>query len=63
MKDQFSAVVKVGSKMTTFAKSADSLEKLEELLNKHGMSISNVVTFKKFQVPTEKKRGRTKAKY
>jgi tRNA A58 N-methylase Trm61 len=63
MKDQFSAVVKVGSKMTTFAKSADSIEKLEELLNKQGMSIANVVTIKTFKVSVEKQRGRTKAKY
>jgi hypothetical protein len=63
MKDQFSAVVKVGKKMTTFAKSADSLEKLELLLNKHGMSIANVVTIKTFKVSVEKQRGRTKSKY
>jgi hypothetical protein len=62
-KDQFSVVVKVGNKMTTFAKSADSREKLVELLEKHGMGVSNIVAVKTFQVAVEKQRGRTGSKY
>jgi hypothetical protein len=63
MKDQFSAVVKVGNKMTTFAKSADTKENLILLLEKHGMSVSNIVAVKSFKVLVEKQRGRTKARY
>ena len=63
MKDQFSAVVKVGNKITTFAKAADTKEDLILLLEKHGMSVSNVVAVKEFKVLVEKQRGRTKAKY
>ena len=63
MKDQFSALVKVGNKTTMFAQFADTEDQLIILLEKHGMSISNVITIKTFRVLVEKQRGRAKAKY
>ena len=63
MKDQFSALVKVGSKTTMFSQAADSKELLFQLLQKHGLGICNVVSVKEFKVLDEKQRGRAKAKY
>jgi hypothetical protein len=63
MKDQFSAVIKVGKLVTTFPNAADDKVTLIQLLEKHGLGVSNVVTFKTFQVLDEKQKGRQKAKY
>ena len=62
-KDQFSALVKVGSKTTVFAQAADSKELLVQLLQKHGLGVSNIVTIKEFKVAVEKTRGRQRSKY
>jgi hypothetical protein len=63
MKDQVSAVVKVGKLVTTFPKAADDKTALIQLLEKHGLGLANVVTFKTHQVLLEKQKGRAKAKY
>ena len=63
MKEQFSALVKVGSKMSMFSRAADSKELLVQLLEKHGLGVANIVTIKSFSVLEEKQRGRTKSKY
>jgi len=62
-KDQFSALVKVGSKTTMFARAADSKELLVQLLEKHGLGVSNIVAIKEFKVSVDKPRGRAKSKY
>lgn len=63
MKEQVSALVKVGKIRSMFPHSADSEELLIAKLEKHGMSVSNVVTFKTHHVLVEKPRGRHKSKY
>lgn len=62
-KDQFSAVIKVGNKVSTFPKSADTKEILLKLLSEHGLGVSNLIAVKKFDILVEKQRGRAKSKY
>ena len=62
-KDQFRAVIKIKGKFSTFHKATDTLEELSVVLDKAGLSVSNIVAIETFKVLNEKQRGRTKVKY
>jgi hypothetical protein len=63
-KIQHSALIKVGNlKPTMFPHACDTEELLIEKLEKHGLSVENIVSTKTHQVSIEKTRGRSKSKY
>lgn len=60
---RFKATIKVGGKVSTFAKSADSVQNLIKLIKAEGLSVTNIVSTQEFKVSVDKQRGRTSSKY
>ena len=63
MKKKFKAVLSVGGKVFTLAKSSETEQGMLTLVKEAGYSLASVVKIEEFKVSTEKRRGKTARKY
>ena len=62
-KTKFRAIMNVGDKVFTFAKSSETEAGLIGLIKEDGFKLSSIAMIESFQVSTEKRRGKTARKY
>ncbi len=62
-KTKFRAIMNVGGKVFTFAKSADTEQGVLNLVKAEGFSLASIAMIESFQMSTEKRRGKTARKY